>query len=207
MTDQMQGMRSDLAYVKALAREGRHAPLVGGRILVLAGIVWGAASLIMYLLFKGLLAGGGMVANTVWAVSALIFMGGLLLMKGRVRAAPGSHAINNRALSAVWKGCGIGIFALVVGIALVAYRLHTDVPMWLIAPAILMIYGIAWTVASAMSEVKWIRLMGPACFIGSVILSAMATLPEMFLAYALALFLLAALPGYLLMRAEPSDVV
>ncbi len=207
MTDQMQGLRNDLAYMKALAREGRHAPLVGGAILVLAGCVWGVASLVMYLTFKGLLPGGGTTANLTWGAAAIIFAVGLFVMKGRAQSVPGAHAINNRALSAVWKGCGIGIFALIVGIALVAYRLHSDAPLWLIAPSILMVYGVAWTVASAMSEVKWLKFMGPACFIGCAILSAMATLPEMFLAYAGGLFLLAALPGCLLMRAEPSDLV
>ena len=207
MTDQMQNLRDDLSYMKALAREGRHAPLLGGSILVLAGAVWSVASLVMYFAMKGLLPGGDTTANVTWLVAMVAFIGGLFLTRSRIKSQPGAHAINNRALSAVWKGCGIGIFALIAGIAAVSWRQHSPVPMWLIAPAILVAYGIAWTVASAMSEVKWLGWMGPASFVGSVILAAMSGLPEMFLAYAAALVLLAGLPGYLLMRAEPSEVV
>jgi Ca2+/Na+ antiporter len=79
--------------------------------------------------------------------------------------------------------------------------------MWLISPAILVTYGIAWTVAAAMSEVKWLKLMGPASFVGTIILALMSGLPEMFLANAAALLLLAGLPGVLLMRGQPSEVV
>uniref|UniRef100_A0A0N4Z1H6 Peptidoglycan glycosyltransferase n=1 Tax=Parastrongyloides trichosuri TaxID=131310 RepID=A0A0N4Z1H6_PARTI len=43
--DQVQSVHDDIAYMKALAQEGRHAPLLGGRILIIAGLVFGVAAL------------------------------------------------------------------------------------------------------------------------------------------------------------------
>jgi hypothetical protein len=207
MTTNLQNLRDDIDYMKVLAREGRHAPLVGGSILALAGGVWGTASLVMYGLIKGVIPGGQTTANITWGIAMVVFIGGLILSKSKLRATPGASAVNNRANSAVWAGCGFGIFALCCAIGVVSWRLHTAVPMWLISPAILVTYGIAWTVASAMSEVKWLKLMGPASFVGAIILALMSGLPEMFLANAAALLMLAGLPGLILLRNQPSEVV
>ena len=39
--DQMQSVHDDIAYMKALAQEGRQAPLLGGFILISAGLIFG----------------------------------------------------------------------------------------------------------------------------------------------------------------------
>ncbi len=42
--DQMQAVREDIAYMRALAEEGRRAPLLGGSVLVAGGLIGGAAA-------------------------------------------------------------------------------------------------------------------------------------------------------------------
>jgi len=45
MTDQNQAIRGDIAFMRALAEDGREGPMVGGSILVLFGVVYAGASL------------------------------------------------------------------------------------------------------------------------------------------------------------------
>ena len=53
--DQLQSIKDDIAYMKALAQEGRQAPLLGGSILIAAGVIFGLASLGQWALLRGLL--------------------------------------------------------------------------------------------------------------------------------------------------------
>ena len=53
--DQVQSVHDDIAYMKALAQEGRQAPLVGGRILITAGLVFGVAAIVHYGVDSGLI--------------------------------------------------------------------------------------------------------------------------------------------------------
>ena len=45
MTRETQTIQDDIAYMRALAHEGRHAPLLAGPMLVTAGLVFGTANL------------------------------------------------------------------------------------------------------------------------------------------------------------------
>ena len=207
MSDQMQSLRNDLDYVKALAREGRHAPLTGGPILLLAGTVWGTAALLMYAYMTGVIRADQSLANGTWAAAALIFLGGLAILSRRVKRTPGAASMNTRANSAGWRGAGWAIFAFAVALGLAVWRLHDPQLLWLLAPAILSLYGVGWTVAAAMTEKAWLSWLAVGSFISAALLGFMAGAPEMFLAYAAVLYLLAGLPGYLLMRGQPSQVV
>ena len=41
MTDQNQAIRDDIAFMRALAEEGRQTPLLGGSVLVAVGLIFG----------------------------------------------------------------------------------------------------------------------------------------------------------------------
>jgi len=43
MTRDTQTIQDDIAYMRALAQEGRHAPLLAGPVLVTAAVIFGAA--------------------------------------------------------------------------------------------------------------------------------------------------------------------
>ncbi len=207
MTDQIQSLHADLDYVKALARDGRLAPLTSGPILLMAGIVWGTAALLMYAYMKGLIPATQSLANGTWIVATVIFVGGLIYLKRGVERSPGTTSPNNRANAAGWSGAGLGIFAFCAALALAIWRLHDINLLWLLAPAVLALYGTCWTVAAAMTETKWLSWLAFGSFLAAVLLGFMAGLPEMFLAYAVTLYLFAGLPGYLLMRGQPSQAV
>jgi hypothetical protein len=58
-----------------------------------------------------------------------------------------------------------------------------------------------------MSEVKWLRGVSIASFLAAVVVALGSNSKVDYLVMAAALYLLMALPGWLLTRAEPSDVV
>lgn len=91
--------------------------------------------------------------------------------------------------------------------AAACWRLQSAAPTVMIAPFVLVIYGIGWAVASMMSDLKWLRWLGVGAFAGAVVMGLLAGSSVQYLAYAAALLLLAALPGWLLLRQEPSTTV
>jgi Na+/melibiose symporter-like transporter len=77
----------------------------------------------------------------------------------------------------------------------------------LIAPYVLAVYGLGWTVASAMAGKRWLFWVGMASFAAAVALGFLANTENLYLGYAAALVLLVSLPGYLLLRQEPAAIV
>jgi hypothetical protein len=85
--------------------------------------------------------------------------------------------------------------------------MNSALPTAFFAPFILAVYGISWTVAAVMSRKAWIWAVALGCYGGTVLMGLLAPEPEQLLVYGFALLLLAAAPGVVLMRGEPSDVV
>ena len=65
----------------------------------------------------------------------------------------------------------------------------------------------AWSLAAVMSGLRWLRTVALGCFATAVAIAFLVDRPEVFLAFAVALLALVALPGWLLMRGEPSNIV
>ena len=64
--DQIQSVHDDIAYMKALAQEGRQTPLLGGRILISAGAIFGLASIVAYGIDSGLFAVPPVAYAVLW---------------------------------------------------------------------------------------------------------------------------------------------
>lgn len=204
MTNPMQAIQEDLAFAKALASEGRNSPLTGGPILLMAGTVWGTAALAIYACSTDLIAVGRSAPDWIWGAATLVFFVGLIVLVRGIKRVPGATSLNNRANAAGWMGAGWGIFAFALATGAAGWRLHDANLLWLFAPAILTFYGTCWTVAAAMTNIRWLHWLIGGSFAGAVLMAFMAGANAMFLAYAAALYLLVALPGYLLMRGQPT---
>ena len=207
MTDQIQSLRDDLDYMKALAREGRQAPILGGALLAVAGVDFAAASFVQYAAIKGLIGVTPGMASLSWLAAMAVFVVALIITKRRSAGRPGAAAVTNRAVQAVWMGSGWAIFAVFLAIIAMSLRMGNAEPTIFIAPFILAVYGISWTVAAVMSRKAWIWAVALGCYAGTVLMGVLAGSAEQMLAYGVALLLLAAAPGLVLMRGEPSDVV
>jgi hypothetical protein len=124
-----------------------------------------------------------------------------------MRGKPGATAANNRAIGAAWSGVGWSIFVIGAAMGIAAYRLGQPALMGLFPSAILALYGAAWGVSAIFSGERWLWLVSLGSFASALLVAWFLADPVVFLIYAAAMFLLAGLPGLLLARREPSDIV
>ena len=64
--DQTQSLHDDIAYMRAMAQEGRNAPLLSGPIMVAAGVIFGSASLVQWAIQTGLVVVSPWAQLWVW---------------------------------------------------------------------------------------------------------------------------------------------
>lgn len=200
MTDHSPSAQEDVAYLRNLAHQGANAPIVGGSMLLLAGLIFSGASLISWTVARQFLVVPAMWGNYVWLAAVALFFVCLFVLKGRINGAVGALATNNRAVGAVWRGVGWSIMAFLFAVMAACWRLQIPAPSAMIAPFVLAVYGIGWMVSAAMSPTKWIYAVAWASFAGAIVMGLLVDSPDLLLAYAAALVLLAALPGFVLMR-------
>ena len=207
MTDQMQAIHDDIAYMKALAQEGRRAPPLGGAILMAGGLIWAATSFTAWAVMVRLVAIPPIWSNAVWLVGLVAFFIALALLIRRHKGKPGHAAVNNRVMRVAWTAGGWSIFAFILALIAACWSMHTSVFVVLIAPFVLTAYGVGWIVAGSVSDGRWLTWIGVGSFLTAILLGFLAGSQAQLLVYTGALLLLMALPGYLLLRQEPSTTV
>jgi hypothetical protein len=207
MNDDIKGLRDDIAFMRALAEEGRSPPVLGGVTLLAAGTTFALASLAQWAVQTGIIAASPLAYSMIWAASLVVFVCILMALKPRLNAMPGARAPSNRAVSMAWSGVGWGIFAMFVSMAVICWRDHSTMVLMLAPSIVLTLYGVGWSVAAAVSQRRWIWWTAAGSFVGAVIMAYASDRPVVYLLYAVALVLLAAVPGLFLMRQEPSLTV
>lgn len=205
--DRLEALRDDIAFIKALAQEGRRAPLLGGAILMLAGGVFGLASIGHWAVAAGVLAVDASAYAILWITAMAVFFVGLMVLSARINRMPGASAAVNRASSAAWAAVGGAVFTLAVALSVISYKLQSAVIGVAFPSLILALYGTGWLVSGEMAEKRWIKWLAFASFGFAVAVAFAAGDPVQYLIYAVALVFLAFVPGLILMRGEPSDVV
>jgi len=194
----MSNLQSDIDYIKSLAESGGRGPMRNASTLFWAGLLYGLAALAQYALFRGWLPQTPAISMFVWLGASIVF--GVIAVFGRNRI-KGSPC--NRAITTAWSAVGIGILLFLVCTAIVANIMQTFEPIsYLLAPAVLLMYGMGWWVSGQMSDTRWLTWVSLGCFAAAPAISFLGGRPEQMVAYAVCLFLLAMLPGYILMRGE-----
>ncbi len=207
MTDdtdnQTRGGAADLAFLRGLAEEGSRAPLGGGRILMAAGIVYGLASLSQWAAIVEVAPFSVRQSNWIWLIATGIFLALVVLDKILWCPPTGVKTAANRAARAAWSCVGAGIFAGIASMAAVSWRLGEAGPalLWLLPSLIMVFYGLGWGVCAAMFRSQRLLWLCIGSFVAAPVLGFMTNSPALYLAYALALLVLMAVPGFLLMRA------
>ncbi len=195
MTDDIQSLRDDIAYLKALASEGQNSGALGGWIMIAAGLSFGVASLVQW---AGLTHSFGvtpLISNAAWLVSLLVFFAVLFTVK-RAQACEGG-----RSTSLAWQGIGWGLFVLFLAIAIATWKTQSPTIM-LFAPSIVLgLYGAAWSTAAAISKKAWLWATAAGSFAASLISAWLIGDASEYLFYAAALVLLAAVPGMVFVAA------
>lgn len=205
--DQVQSVHDDIAYMKALAQEGRQAPLLGGRILMSAGLIFGLASVVAYGIDSGILVVPPVAYAILWGGAMLVFFAVLIWQIRQTDRKPGAQSAANRAAGAGWMSVGLAIFVMSLAMAVVSWKVKSDVAFMVFPSLIFALYGSGWAVSATMSDQKWQWKLAIGCWIAAPLLAFLTGSPLMWLGYAAGLFLFALLPGVLLVRQEPSEVI
>jgi hypothetical protein len=190
-------IRDDIAFMRALAEEGRSGPLVGGSILAASGLSLGTASLVVWADLTWRLFPNGWAIAAIWMVSLAVFL--TCLFGSKVMKIPTGSA--PKAIGIAWSAAGWSIFF--VGLSLVVMAVHgkdayvTNAFM----PFILAIYGSAWFLAAALTQPRWLCVAAFAA-IGMALVTAWfaADGAVLYLVYALSLYVLTAAPRLVLAR-------
>lgn len=197
----------DLAYARALAEEGRHAPLLGGSHLVFWGALNAVAFAAHWATLEGVLPGGGAGLPLLWLGYGLVAVLGMILLRRRTAAKPGLSAIGARAERAIWSGAAIALAAIALGsIARMALSGDVTAPNAIFGAAFAL-YGAALFGVATLSEQKWLRAFAwlSAAVAGTLCLFANESWA--YLNAAAGSLLVLFVPGVILLRREPSAIV
>lgn len=194
---------ADLAALRALAEEGRHAPLAGGRVLVWFGLAVPLANTLFWALAQfpdlprqvwlGALIGFASLAGVGGA--ALMHSGGPFQARGTVLA---------RAEALVWGASGLAILAY-TAVLVIRGLLGLPTPpnvMGTLATVAFLHYGVAYAVTAGLSRQRWLQLPAAGSFVAAVIAGLIADSHLAMLVSSGFMVLLALVPGLILLRAE-----
>ena len=203
--------QEDLAYVRAMAEEGRNVPLVGGVHFMLWGGIIGTAALISWFDKGGIIS---LPFNDIWLWTGAVALGWIagLLMGRRTARAPGATTFGNKTAAAAWFGCGAFItifwfsilFAEMLGV-------NGEFPVGYLGmamfPVVFGLYGLAFLVTSVATNSSWMKWVAYASWaISSALIFSVGTYHFLLLS-ALGTYAVVFVPGYILVKNQPSTIV
>ncbi len=205
-------LASELAYVRSLAEEGRNAPLVGGRYFLIWGAVIGFTALMIYVNAAAALNLGFTNGFAPW-IGAFVAGWGLSFTLGRrAGAKPGALTIGNQTASSVW--CAVGIFMTLFWLTLmVVHDNYADAGMppyflfSLMFPVAFALYGVAFFATATAARLGWLSYFSYLSWGFAVVSLFLLDSPHQLLVGALGSLACAALPGLILIRQEPSEII
>lgn len=195
MTDQNQSLRDDIAFLRGMAESGRDRPMIGGSILLAAGLIFGVASLAVWALAER--GAGGWMYNAVWGTSFVLYMAVLFWL---LRTLPKSAGALQAATGVAWSAIGAATFFIGLSLGLMAWRLDTPNLMLAFPSVLLALYGACWMVGAILLRTSWMRLVAAAAFAMAVVNAWFADGHAIWLIYGVSLLALLAAPGFVLMR-------
>jgi len=203
MTEKTEDPAADIAWMRRLAEEGAEAPVKGGSILMAAGLVYGSASLFEWAQATGRIGQTSGITGVGWLVATVVFLAVLTIVNMKLRSGSGVMTSANRAFAAAWTAVGFAIFALFSALIINDVRMGESqgfTGMWLIPSIIFAFYGLGWAVTAAMLRSRPLWMLAAVSLAACPALALLTGSLDQYLAYAAALFLLMALPGWMLMR-------
>tara|TARA_R110002124_G_scaffold58552_1_gene163049 strand:+ start:3696 stop:4331 length:636 start_codon:yes stop_codon:yes gene_type:complete len=196
----------DIAYMRAMAQEGRQAPLLNGPIMVAAGLIFGAANLVQWTIVSGLWVVEPMVMLWVWLTAGAAFSVALFFLVRRANRKPGAGSTGNKAVGAAWCALGFGIFVMWLSLMAVGFTSGNWEMMWAMPSIVATTYGTAWMVSSAFSTQRWMTVVGLVAYAGAIACGALIGNPAIYLVFAVLMVLTGLVPGLVMMRQEPAEV-
>ena len=196
----------DLKYATALAKSSNEAPLVGGPI----GLMWGI--LISATLFAhwGIITDRmGIEPQYLWLLwigfAAMGGMGSAILGR-KVGSKVGAHSIANRIENAVWTMFSLMLGCMWVGIVISMLLGMGSVALFDLVPIVGFAgQGLAYGVIAKISHHKWLGYAAGAAFVTSILCMQAFGQPELYLLAAIATLFTVVLPSLKTMGIEHAE--
>ena len=148
MNADIQSLRDDLAFLRALVQAGEdnYRPL--GQGYLLGGLVYGGEMLLHLGQIAGLVPATPPASLIVGAGPTVVFIAGLVFLLRRHGATmPASGGLTTKAIRRAFAAIGISNLALIAVIGAVAIR-EQSLTVWLIYPCtVFVLQGTAWLLA------------------------------------------------------------
>lgn len=201
-------MKSDLAYLREMAEAGQNAPYLGGRFALWWGALACAVLIGHWAIMSDALAIGPNWLWWLWLGFVVIGSAGSALLGMGLRGKPGRGSPGNRAGAAVWQSVGLVIFTYFLGVtAGVLLGRLSPVFFNTILPVALLGYACAWLTTAMMTRSVTLAVPGLFALAGGFASIVFVAIAEVYLIAAGAVLLSTVLPGLVMMRGEPKDVV
>lgn len=202
--------QEDLAYVRAIAEEGRNVPLVGGPMFVVWGGVIGTAALLCFLDDIGLT----LPVGQLWLWSGALGLGWLIgaIVNRRVRSTPGASTKGNQVAAAAWMSCGVFLTVFWLSILTASLIGSKDgFPFHYLFAAMFPVafgfYGLAFMVTAQAVNLAWMRWVAVGSWVASSLLVFSLNTGLHMLIAGLATYCVALVPGLVLIKSQPSRTV
>lgn len=204
--------QDDLAYIKAIAEEGRNTPLLGGRNFLLWGGLVGTAALVVFLMEINVIPGFDQMV--LWTGTLVLGWVLSFLINGKSAERPGASSLSNRTVDAAWLACGI--FVTVYWLSIVAASMLVEAGGYPVRflfatmfPVAFGLYGLAFFATAVVAHQPWYRWISVVSWaIACALLLSLSIWPAAYmLVAAIGTYAVVLVPGYVMLRNEPSEIV
>ncbi|HEX8644495.1 MAG TPA: hypothetical protein VF702_11350 [Allosphingosinicella sp.] len=197
----------DLSRLRAIAEEGRSAPLLGGRHLIVWGSAMALALLINWAVIERVLPLPGYSLAISWfGIVFLAWTATALLGRDKAEA-PGAFSVGNRVERAAWTTAGL--FLMVLSLAIFARAMFSggDPAAWslfaIMSPIMFGAYAVALQVSAVASDSAASRPFVPVALAFAAATAFLIGESAQYLVAAAGVALVSIPPGLAHIRAEP----
>ena len=205
MTDPSQSARDDLAFVRALVSEGGKVQASAGEALLAGGLCYGLQCLAQWALMVSGWPAPPIVHLTAGFLPTVIFIA-LIIWIVRRNGAAAPQGMAMRAFNAGFGSTGLATLTTAAIFGYLAWR-RQDLGVWLFHPLMVaVLQGAAWYIAFAILRRGWLALVSAGWFVTAFLGALVLDRLDLFLPLVgVALLLLMALPGWILMRSAANS--
>ena len=199
MSNNIDTIRDDLAFMKSVASDdGRMPRLVGAHFLA-AGLIYGLPLFPVWAVLRGYLdmPHGWTSWVSVW--STVVYIPVAIWLTFKLRGAAKPAGPSSRAFAAVWGSVGLTTLVMLFVIFRAGWALHVPL-MWQVWTSICFaLYGAAWLGASIGSrDGRW-ALVAAGSYVTAIVNGLLIGGPDALLGCAIGIILWLGLPGLMMM--------
>ncbi len=192
--------QADLAFMRALVDEGGRSQIAGGSALLWGGVLYGLQCLVQWAQIVGLVHLSDR-AMLVFVNAVTILYLAILAVVLWMDRKTSQRGVGTRAVNSAFGAAGLANLVLLVSFGVVATR-ERSLTIWLLYPAALsVVLGSAWYVAFMIWRRIWLLAVSVGWYATALTLALLSRSYAAYtLLFAIALFVLMALPGVVIRR-------